>query len=116
MSSTSYANEDSLIREFNIIDFSIIDNRYKTAYIDVSKYKSFTILGNTDFGTLFFEIVESTNGSGDTTKELVTTTPTFAIDNVLFNFGTYNIRTRYLSIIIDNFITATVNLQLVFTK
>lgn len=116
MSHTSYANEDSLLRAFNLVDFIMPTVQYKTPYIDVSKYSSFNIVGNSNFPPISFELYHSTNGSGDTTKEIVEVTPVFNTTNVLFDFGTYLIQSRYLSINILGVGGANINLQCIFSK
>ncbi len=110
---SSFANEN-VLRNFNLINFTLPSTVYLTPYIDVSKYAYFNILASTDSPNMNLLIKHSIDASGSAQQELIETTPSITTVSQLENLGTFDVKSRFIRLEITNQIGASINIQFLF--
>ena len=115
---SSYANEN-VIRNLNLIDFTLPTSKYSTVYVDVSKYNNFIVLGSSSSTLVNISVHHNVDGSGPSNdKELIEFLPAFSLTGVLQNLGTFSVKSRFLRIEINDPspTLSTITLQLLFRE
>lgn len=110
---SSFANEN-VLRNFNLINFTLPSTVYLTPYIDVSKYSYFNILASTDSPRMDLLIKHSLDASGSAQQELIETIPSVNTTSQIEDLGTFEVKSRFIRLEIINQIGALVNIQFLF--
>jgi len=110
---SSYGN-GTVLNAFNLIDV-VLDGSglFTSQFIDVSQFTSFYMTVFNDNTSLDVDLEYSFNGQSDVPKKFINTT-TVAASAFVVDVGSFNVKSRYLRMVLQGTIATTVTVQLVF--